>query len=219
MGGRRLVLVYRTARNPDFPETIDSTTFLNLTWRNGYNQAHAVDLLEECPPGSGYFLPVGHVDARVMRPSDKSEVLANSNITASRSLMDKGEGHGEGVVRALQVADRIWGNGIDVLDNLNTMMQAAGDDDSLKVLLRHAPSPLVGLVWRNKDLGKLLMGLNVEMLKQLGVDRLDFQHAFVSPSFSPILGKVARGEKMIRLSQVPQQVIDAFVSPFIPKGR
>ncbi len=224
---RSFFLVSRKIKNPAIStQTVDKQTFSQLgKWAAGFTSAWILDIIEEIPPGSKHYIPVGHRDLRVAR-FDDGNVIASGNMNVNRGLARKTPNHlSPEFAHACQEADALWGmNGIDVLPSMNEALSPNYDEVDVEkerlagFFTKHKISP--DQSWRRLGLGKLLTGVEMELLRQLNVERLE------APSVSESLRGIHESlytvadmdaHSRVVLSRIPQDRYVSMIDPFIPK--
>lgn len=221
--GRNFFVTCRTIDNPNVPtKQIDSLKFSQMGgWSNGFTDAYIVDLFEEIPAGSNTFVPVGHRDVRVVHFSDNDDIKASGNFAISRQYSKHAKTQlDESFSQATELADNIWGmNGVDVLDSLQENSQQDVDQEVLKTSLKEKGIS-ESQSWRRLGFGKLLVGLELELLKQKGVKKLESPS--ISDELSGIFNKIAESNpsvisagESLDISKIKPADYSSFVAPFI----
>ncbi len=219
----RLFAVYRAMANPEAPSgrlSLDRHRSLGR-FAYGFTDACIIDLIAECPAGSGTLTPVGHRDVLIARFEEVDEpVRANGNLTIDRRLFRQWSRTPvpEAAAPVLEAADGLWqGNGVDIVPSLQRLEEDAAasiDADALAAYYRrHRLSP--ELSWRGKGLGKLLTGLELELLRQRKVDQLSLESQ--TEAIRGVFRQVSAQERSLDLRSVPPERYLDLVVPFLPK--
>ncbi len=214
----RLFATCRTIQNPDCPDgTITPTHQVALGGRYGFSEGYVIDLVAEVPEGSGIYTPVGHRDVKIVRyPGVPEATWANGNFAISRNLTEE---WGKTVLPAhlgkiLRTADEIWGmNGVDVIGGKGDQGHEAGYDQAILEQFYRTQGLPPDLSWRRKGLGKLLIGLELELLRQRGVRKLELQS--VSDELRGIFNRITDSERCVFIEQMPSSEVQALINPFL----
>ncbi len=219
----RLFALYRAMANPEAPTgrlRLDRHLALGR-FAYGFTDAYVIDLIAECPIGTGTLVPVGHRDILVARLEEADEpVRANGNLTIDRRLFRQWSRSPvpAAAVPVLEAADALWqGNGIDVIPSLQGLEEddaAAIDAEALAAYYRQHGVPM-GLSWRGKGLGKLLTGLELELLRQYKVDQLALDSQ--SEPLRSIFMHLSTQERTLDLRSLPPERYLDLIVPFLQK--
>lgn len=219
----RLFAVCRSARNPDCPSgTIDIRHHATLGgFTYGFTEAYIIDLVAEFPKGSGVFIPVGHRDIKIARFNQPDKpVLANGNFKIKRRLFKEWQVNTppQALDPVLQVADHIYGmNGVAVISEATpTGEKSDSEDIDRDVLARYYEQHKIPLTtsWQGRGLGKLLIGLELELLRQRGVHELKLEN--LSDDLERIFKKLPIQDEKLHIQSLPSDAYQTLIAPFLP---
>lgn len=187
----RLIATCRSLTNPDKKQAAQATkeqTQAGYLW-HGFTEGFIIDLIAETPLHSGMFVPVGHSDTKVVHSSNRVKYAwADGDQAIDRALLKRWGVNPlpAPLEKALTRSDEEWMiNGIDLTEK-----------------------------WRNKGMGKLLMGLQLELLRQNNIQTLT--GAEISRDLSRATKTLPFSKNVLPLAEIPEEVITAFIRPFLP---
>ncbi len=187
----RLIATCRFLTNPDKKQAARATkaqTQAGYLW-HGFTEGYIIDLIAETPLNSGLFVPVGHSDTKVVHSSDQVKYAwADGDQAIDRALLKRWGVNPlpASLEKALTRSDAEWMiNGIDLIEK-----------------------------WRNKGMGKLLIGLQLELLRQNNIQTLT--GAEISRDLSRTIKALPVLKNEMTLAAIPEEIISSFIRPFLP---
>ena len=220
----RLFATCRSLRNPEAPDgRINHGRFMKLgKFTYGFSEAHIINLIGEWPQGSGILVPIGHRDVKIARFTQSSiPTRANGNWGIRPRLLAEWRATflAPRLEATLAEFDQFWrGNGIDIISAIHPDRgsNSAIDEAALASFYdRHGIPPETS--WQKKGLGKLLVGLELELLRQRGVEKLELQS--LSSELEAIFAKVPHTNDVIAIQNIPRSIYAALAAPFLPMKR
>lgn len=148
----------------------------------GATDAYRFDVFEEGT--SDTFIPVGHHDFYINHYSDHPDAVAEENLVIPQRHMEKAEPIKTDLFNEafFHANDLVFGNALDVVGSLAELIQryyTYDVIDDIQGIIKRSQLPS-NLTWQGYGFGKLLVGLKIEILKQLGVDTLDLSKTSLS---------------------------------------
>ena len=187
----RLIAACRFLTNPDKKQAARATkeqTQAGYLW-HGFTEGFIIDLIAETPLHSGMFVPVGHSDTKIVHSSDQVKYAwADGDQAIDRALLKRWGVNPlpAPLEKALTRSDEEWMiNGIDLTEK-----------------------------WRNKGMGKLLIGLQLELLRQKNIQTLTA--AEISRDLSRTIKALPVLKNEMTLAAIPEEIINSFIRPFLP---
>lgn len=215
---KKIILTCRVFSNPN-PNLIGSgDRFV------GFTEAFIINLFEEVSDSAVKFLPIGHRDFKTVLIGE--EMRASGNFAVSPQTGIASHNFSQSLNKSMELADRIFSmNGIEIVDSPD---KASGTSDDIdyqlfRKVLEENNLP-TNQSWRHLGLGKFLIGLELEILKQKGVKSLEIfsLSEYLEPIFEKIFAQSQPTDSRkdhLDLSKVKPEIYADFVDRFIPKEK
>lgn len=223
LAGRDFYVTHRLFTNPRYPErTIPQDQFNE--WGVHFTEAFALEVFEEIPPASQQFVPAGHVDtylATLLNQGDQTKLVKAVRDMSIPSYQKRNPVTAlpEPFNTATRQADKVWRfNALDVVDDTT---QSQDILTSRQVAIYDQYGIAHGRSWRNLGLGSLLVGLELEILRQRGAVELGLPSSSYESKavVARILGQnpqTARVPNSLDLTQLDRKHFARVAEQFIP---
>ncbi len=213
--GREFYITCRTIDNTELSKNINDMG-------NGFTTAYIINLFEKIPPQTGNLIPIGYRDVKTKdySSSEIKKIKASGNFSVKQNFREGSTDNFDSNFKpALQLADRIRSlNGIEILD-----LSVPNSSKDIKNIIEYLKSYNLAenTSWRKIGLGKLLIGIELELLKQKKADELDLPS--LSDDARYIFAKLLKANglnersQFITLSKIEPKTYYDLVTPFITK--